>query len=182
MENKNIQIAEAGLAMFLKFGIRRTTMNDIARAAGVTRQTLYNSFENKDAVLKHAVSFYCDRQLQQVRDECETATELEQKLRICLTHFVTDSWRMMQEFPESEELETGSLAPVQSVLAEAVIHKTEFMTDLLAEYNQHDAGAMAPMLVASMAGLKSMARSSDELSQMQEAFIKLVIAWVKGGG
>ena len=80
MENKNIQIAEAGLAMFLKFGIRRTTMNDIAQAAGVTRQTLYNSFENKDAVLKHAVSFYCDRQLQQVRDECETATELEQKL------------------------------------------------------------------------------------------------------
>ena len=46
----------AVLAEFARFGFRRTSMVGLADAAGVSRQTLYNRFGGKEAVLDWAVS------------------------------------------------------------------------------------------------------------------------------
>jgi AcrR family transcriptional regulator len=43
------------LAVFAYYGFRRASMEDLARAAGISRQTLYNRFKTKDAVLGWAV-------------------------------------------------------------------------------------------------------------------------------
>ncbi|WP_158254026.1 TetR family transcriptional regulator [Cryobacterium sp. Y62] len=40
-------VAEIGLGLFLKNGFDKTTMTDIARAAGIGRKTLFNYFPNK---------------------------------------------------------------------------------------------------------------------------------------
>ena len=40
-----------------RHGIQKTTMGDIADAAGVSRQTLYNKFANKDEVLRGAIRY-----------------------------------------------------------------------------------------------------------------------------
>jgi TetR/AcrR family transcriptional regulator, repressor for uid operon len=42
------RILEAALACFEEVGIRRTSMDDIARAAGVGRMTVFRRFESKD--------------------------------------------------------------------------------------------------------------------------------------
>jgi AcrR family transcriptional regulator len=42
------QIVQAALACFEEVGIRRTSMDDIARAAGVGRMTVFRRFESKD--------------------------------------------------------------------------------------------------------------------------------------
>lgn len=39
------------LGVFMHYGFRRTSMDDLARALGVSRQTLYNRFGTKEAVL-----------------------------------------------------------------------------------------------------------------------------------
>ena len=43
------------LSVFADYGFRKTSMEELARAAGVARQTLYNRFESKEGVLKWAV-------------------------------------------------------------------------------------------------------------------------------
>ena len=40
-------ILDAGLAVFMRYGFSRVTMDDIAREAGISRPTLYRDFRNK---------------------------------------------------------------------------------------------------------------------------------------
>ncbi|QUH03059.1 TetR/AcrR family transcriptional regulator [Saccharopolyspora erythraea] len=45
-------VLDAALAAFVDVGIRRTTMNDIARRAGLGRATIYRRYPDKDAVVE----------------------------------------------------------------------------------------------------------------------------------
>lgn len=50
------QIAEAALRLFARYGYKRTSMDDIAREAGVARATLYLHFKGKDDVFRAMLS------------------------------------------------------------------------------------------------------------------------------
>jgi TetR/AcrR family transcriptional regulator of autoinduction and epiphytic fitness len=49
------QLLDAALSVFLKFGFRKTSMDEVARAAHVSRQGLYLHFEKKEALFKAVV-------------------------------------------------------------------------------------------------------------------------------
>lgn len=50
------QIAEAALRRFARYGYKRSSMDDIAREAGVARATLYLHFKGKDDVFRAMLS------------------------------------------------------------------------------------------------------------------------------
>lgn len=49
------RILDAALALFEDFGIRRTTMEDVARRAGVSRVTIYRRFPQKDRLVQAVI-------------------------------------------------------------------------------------------------------------------------------
>lgn len=49
-------ILQAAADVFLRYGYKKTSMDDLARAAGLSRQGLYLHFANKDALFKDAVT------------------------------------------------------------------------------------------------------------------------------
>lgn len=48
-------ILEAALRQFEDFGLRRTTIEDIARRAGVSRVTIYRHFKNKETLVEAVI-------------------------------------------------------------------------------------------------------------------------------
>ena len=60
MTEKNSQILDAAQSVFARYGVSKTTMNDIAREAGIARQTLYNKYPGKSEVLRACVRQYGD--------------------------------------------------------------------------------------------------------------------------
>jgi AcrR family transcriptional regulator len=48
-------LLEAAIGVFARFGYRKTSMDDVARAAGVSRQGLYLSFANKEELFRRAL-------------------------------------------------------------------------------------------------------------------------------
>jgi AcrR family transcriptional regulator len=48
-------ILEAAVGVFLRYGYKKTSMDDLARAAGLSRQGLYLHFATKDALFKEAL-------------------------------------------------------------------------------------------------------------------------------
>lgn len=48
-------ILEAARAVFLRYGIKKTSMDDLARAAGLSRQGLYLHFQTKEELFKAVV-------------------------------------------------------------------------------------------------------------------------------
>jgi len=51
------------VGVFARFGYRKTSMDDVARAAGVSRQGLYLSFANKEELFRRAVAHSLRNQL-----------------------------------------------------------------------------------------------------------------------
>jgi TetR/AcrR family transcriptional regulator, repressor for uid operon len=49
------RILDAAFAQFCRMGIQRSTMEDVARRAGVSRITVYRRFATKDVLVEHVV-------------------------------------------------------------------------------------------------------------------------------
>ena len=56
-------VLDAALARFIEFGLRRTTMDDVARRAGIGRATLYRRFGDKDQLVQAVILRECQQQL-----------------------------------------------------------------------------------------------------------------------
>src|ERR1700684_408253 len=62
-------IVLAGLRLFTQYGYRKTSIDDIARAAQVAKRTVYLHFQNKAAVFLAILEYIGD----QVRQRCAAA-------------------------------------------------------------------------------------------------------------
>ena len=49
------QVLETALTVFLRHGFRKTSMEDIAQAAGISRQGIYLHFKDKDAIFSASI-------------------------------------------------------------------------------------------------------------------------------
>src|SRR6476620_5272834 len=59
--DKGGRIRDAALVCIGRFGLAKTTVDDIAREAGCSRATLYRYFDGKPAILRAAVAAELDR-------------------------------------------------------------------------------------------------------------------------
>ena len=73
-------ILEAAETLFQKWGIRKTTMEDIAREAGKGKSSIYYYFKNKEAVLEAVAMAQADRITRIVREEVEKKKTAREKL------------------------------------------------------------------------------------------------------
>ena len=62
-EPKQEAILEAAVGVFARYGFRKTSMDEVARAAGVSRQGLYLLFADKEELFRKAISYKLSRQL-----------------------------------------------------------------------------------------------------------------------
>jgi AcrR family transcriptional regulator len=56
-------LLDAAVGVFARYGFRKTSMDEVARAAGVSRQGLYLQFADKEELFRKAVAFKLRRQL-----------------------------------------------------------------------------------------------------------------------
>ncbi|QFG23775.1 TetR/AcrR family transcriptional regulator [Actinomadura sp. WMMB 499] len=72
------RVLDAAYEQFARFGVQRSTMEDVARRAGVSRITVYRRFATKDALVEHVVRRelrrYFDRFLIDIK-RAETAAD-----------------------------------------------------------------------------------------------------------
>jgi AcrR family transcriptional regulator len=56
-------VLDAAVAVFARYGFRKTSMDEVARAAGISRQGLYLQFANKEELFRKALVHSLDSQL-----------------------------------------------------------------------------------------------------------------------
>jgi AcrR family transcriptional regulator len=62
-ETRQEVVLEAAVGVFARYGYRKTSMDEVARAAGVSRQGLYLLFADKEALFRSAVTYKLSKQL-----------------------------------------------------------------------------------------------------------------------
>lgn len=62
-DSRREALLDAAVGVFARYGFRKTSMDEVARAAGVSRQGLYLQFVDKEELFRKAVAFKLTRQL-----------------------------------------------------------------------------------------------------------------------
>ncbi|MFZ5757763.1 MAG: TetR/AcrR family transcriptional regulator [Pseudomonadota bacterium] len=73
------RILDAALALFLDFGTRRTTIEDVARRAGMGRATVYRAYADKGALIQAVVWRECVKSIRDIARQLEAVSDPEQR-------------------------------------------------------------------------------------------------------
>jgi len=92
-EEKLESILDTAKKMFARYGLRKTSLEEVARMARVAKATIYNYFENKDQVYLEVLRREIDDVIKQVSLSVEQAASPMDKFRA----FVHAKFRYMKE-------------------------------------------------------------------------------------
>jgi AcrR family transcriptional regulator len=82
------RVATAALAQFAEFGMRRSTIDDVARRAGVSRVTVFRRFETKQRLVEVVVAREIQRGMAELTRVWQGGESLEQRLLLGLSFTV----------------------------------------------------------------------------------------------
>ncbi len=118
MLDRDLQIINAALSVFARYGVSKSTMNDIAAEAGVARQTLYNAFPGKTELLRAAVRLKMEEGLRDIQADWAAKPDLGDRID---SYFAAGplAWHdAVTTSPELAELLDGMHAVASEELAE----------------------------------------------------------------
>lgn len=131
MRNRDAHIMDAAQRLFLRFGVKRTSMNDIAEEAGLSRQTLYKAFANKDAVLQAMIRSLANKVVQDIEAGLGKADGLGAQLDVIFQHTVIEHYDFLQSSPNADDIIAGVTASSQGELEAGAQRNTEIITRVL---------------------------------------------------
>lgn len=106
------RIIHAALGLIIEHGLGGVTMTALAKAAGVSRQTLYNNFPDVGSVVVEAVSQHNTEALKQLDASLELCPTPGDKVVHLVRHFVA-----LGTHGDGQQIELGLSAAAQSQLA-----------------------------------------------------------------
>jgi TetR/AcrR family transcriptional regulator, cholesterol catabolism regulator len=71
IDEKYINIIQESGRLFLKFGIRSLSMDDISRELGISKKTLYQYFENKADLIARILDFHLEQSRDRIGDHTQ---------------------------------------------------------------------------------------------------------------
>ncbi len=161
-DEKRLAVFNAAADVFSQYGFRRTSMNDIAEAAGVSRPALYLMFENKEDLFRQLAASRQNAAIDGAVAELSKAAPLGERFARALLAYERIYYEPVAASPHGAELMDLS----QSIAAD----------DMKAGYDRlidHLAGAVADAL----------ARGEARFGARQmtpRAFVELLMASIIG--
>ncbi len=100
-------ILEAAIRLFTRYGVKRSSMGDLAKEAGVSRQTLYNTFRNRDDVLRALIRSHTDDAVTEIETRIETVPDLGDQLDIAFERMTVSAFNLVAATPNAQDLVDG---------------------------------------------------------------------------
>ena len=107
MNDREEQIIDAALRVIIRYGVKRTTMNDIASEAGVARQTLYNLYANKEEILRATIRLFAERTLAAIAAESTETEDLGRLLDTVFEHLAVRPFELLCDSPDANDILRG---------------------------------------------------------------------------
>ncbi|WP_327122145.1 TetR/AcrR family transcriptional regulator [Streptomyces sp. NBC_01341] len=150
-------ILDAAYACFTRHGVRRTTMDDIAREAGMSRPGVYQYVRNKEDAFRRLASRLLDGALTEARNAVDSHGSLRDRLTAVLEAKLGLALRLWRESPAhaAELLGVDTRLSVEQVQAYNVAMRDILAEAVAAEHANADANEVAELLLALTRGLEA---------------------------
>ncbi|MEM9277491.1 MAG: helix-turn-helix domain-containing protein [Pseudomonadota bacterium] len=180
MLDREKTILGAAFNVFARYGVKRATMNDIASEAGVARQTLYNAFANKEAILRALIQGHIEETCISLRDHMTSGRNLEAGLELAFDHFARKPYELIHKTPHGGEIMEALENSASEEMAESKRRFSEAMTMLLSSHVPQNApvelsvNRLADFVVHTAMGHKAKAESQEHLEDLL-ATLKVIV-------
>jgi len=104
VDPKQKAIQTAAWETFATYGFRKTSMDDIARRAGMSRPAVYLHYRNKEDIFRSLVQYYYDTACEDVRSALEIAGPASDVLKRAFSAQIGDALEPMFGSPHGHEL------------------------------------------------------------------------------
>jgi len=130
-------ILEAATEVFQRYGVRKTTVDDIAMAMGKRRSFFYYYFESKEALLRSAAEREIAANVASIHAEVEKQATVEAKMRTFFVGPLRQAMDRMKLFTKiSEDLRSGDgqlLMMIRSLRASFDLRERALLAKILRE-------------------------------------------------
>lgn len=182
-------ILDAAMSQFSQYGYKKTSMEDIASAAGISRPSLYSYFENKEEIFRSLSQLLNEQAFDNARSALDTSrnkTPIGQRIEHALIAFSVSLYRLLDESPHGAELMDessrlgGDIAQTfYSAFEELLANEIDQAADV-GELNLDAAGVSsaeaAETVRLSVVGLKRGAGDSKSYQKRVERFVRVYFA------
>lgn len=107
MTTRETEILDAALRVFSRYGVKRSSMGDLAQEAGVSRQTLYNLYRNKDEILRALIRAFTQTALREIAEGVARSPHLGDQLDIVFDKMVLAGVDLTAAMPNAQDLIDG---------------------------------------------------------------------------
>ena len=170
-------IVSAATGVFLRYGYARTTMEDVAAAASLSRPALYALFPKKDGIFAAVVQEMNNRKMAELRLAAKTMRSFERKLHHYCEHWGAHGVELMEIHPDAQDLFDIARPAVQEMYQEFI----RFLAELLSDGMAHSRLKWSPLLLArnlafAMRGFRDAAKNGAEMRQMIAQEVDMLLA------
>ena len=176
-QSRRLALLDAAASTFLRYGFRKTSMDDVARAAGLSRQGLYLHWTSKEELFKDAVIHVVEGSVGAARAALNAEGRIDDRLvdafaALHASHFAGSDPALMAELLEAARVALGTrFDDVQHSLVADV-------ATLLRSGGRSPARArdLAAVLEAASLGIKPSATSAADHRARMRVVVRVVLA------
>jgi AcrR family transcriptional regulator len=180
MTKRQKQVASAAGPVFLGKGFTRTTMGDIAAAAGLSRQGLYLAFPNKEAVFEAAVLVLTERQDAELDEGLPSIRGLRARLGFVCERWLVGVFDLQRSTPDARDMDDLSFAVVRDVYQSFVDRVAALIGEECANaVALQEIADLARTLVFGIRGYSATAVDGPDVRRLTTLQIELVVGHVE---
>lgn len=131
MEPDDDIILNAAMTVVVRYGMKRTTMADVAHEAGVSRQTIYDRYGDKDGMMAAAIGHFGRRLNIEFRAALDTVTDLATQIDAYYNVVIYPTYETIQKMPDAADLEKGLGHRSVAASHDAMFEKQAILKEML---------------------------------------------------
>ena len=130
---KRDAVYDAASVVFAQYGFRRTTMNDIAKSAGISRPALYLMFENKEDLFQGLAAHRLDQAINSALSVLQGSGKIADRFLESLLVFEQIFYEPIADSPHGSELMDISLSLASEIMTKKLARFHAALTKSLSE-------------------------------------------------
>ncbi|MGX5845645.1 TetR/AcrR family transcriptional regulator [Mesorhizobium sp. PL10] len=180
---KRVRILDGAMKVFLAYGFSRTTMDDIARAADMSRPALYLLFKNKTDIFRAIAMMLLSRSVEAAKVALAGDGTFTERMTRAIDEGLISMMRGVISSPHGAEL-----LDMKSSLADLVVCWRDGLGEHIAAAIEKEAGRngadlaakglsarlLADMLLDGLEGMKARISDADEQRKAAGALVKVI--------
>lgn len=178
-DDRRASILSAAFESFSNYGFRRTSMEDIAKAAGISRPALYQNFSSKGDIFNGMVQQFLEQACKDMQDQLAQPIGVVEKLDGLFEISLLEPHRMIESLPHGDEVLGLKAEFAQDVFDEWMARSQQAYREALLQEPGLDrdlAEDLAGLMSDTILGMKSRNATVPELESGLARMMRVVKA------